>query len=888
MRIGKLRKIIIVPLAIMMMFSLMTTNVAAVTKDNATMNIEWEFGYYGRNEWTNVFSKSGLNVVCKDIDGEYLRPESDKETVTIDSEYTNTNLGNVVSVEGYSFVKSVVVIDKTEYAFDAIAPWKEDNLYQYHYKVSDVTKYKDILYRSNNYAQYYNVICYFTKTKEIGTIDTVDSKSAGIDLKLYDYNANDMNQYSNLKFGTNSAFTEDYNENQNHVTQGIVKNNLIYNNLTHTYEDPILTSWVDENKSLSYLFSDNANEQDANHLFKMKDGYYYYNSEENYAYFNSVGENAGNFTVYDVAAAPSGDADCYMVGNFFPYNKLADNAEIKSEGTVSTPILYNFETGSNATTKNVHFGMTMDTMFIQPKNGEVNGNDMIFEFTGDDDVWVFIDGALVLDIGGIHGAMSGSINFATGEVKVTNVDLTNLRSLMNHAGKDETYINENFEDGSNTFKNYTDHNIKFYYLERGAGASNCKLKFNIQSLPKDSIKVRKEITNINEGSFSDIEFQFKLYLADTDNENINKNDFIEQDGEKYYLYIGNETTDGIFKLKHNQEITFQNIADVNTKYIVQEIGLKQEEYDQVEVEGTVYNNENNNITLDNNGEYLVSTKPLVVGTDISVVFNNKCNANNLHDIDITKQIKDGYSTSDTYQIQVKIGGVLFEGKYKINNGNEQTATNGIITLSANDTVKISNIAAGTSFEVQEIELNPSIYENPTYSYIGDNKNFYVDSVGNDEAISGKVILSKNVHILVENEFKTAKLKIIKTINSLDTINGDAIFTFEIRDQNGNIITKSIRFNDENNLSKETAEIELPVGSYTITELDTLRYEIDADSKKEQQITLNANYINTVTFSNHVVNRKNYSHTDIVVNEFNIDSDNKITISPNKLKANGDS
>lgn len=74
--------------------------------------------------------------------------------------------------------------------------------------------------------------------------------------------------------------------------------------------------------------------------------------------------------------------------------------------------------------------MTMSAKFIQPKDGKINGNNMVFEFSGDDDVWVYIDGVLVLDIGGIHNEVLGSINFADGTVKVGSNINTNLKNYL--------------------------------------------------------------------------------------------------------------------------------------------------------------------------------------------------------------------------------------------------------------------------------------------------------------------------------------------------------------------------------------------------------------------------------------------------------------------------
>ena len=90
-------------------------------------------------------------------------------------------------------------------------------------------------------------------------------------------------------------------------------------------------------------------------------------------------------------------------------------------------------------------------------NQSIQGEDMVFEFSGDDDVWVLVDGELVLDIGGIHGATSGTIDFSTGVVSVDG------------------------STGSVRHLTPGNHTLTILYLERGSSQSNCKIRFNLST-----------------------------------------------------------------------------------------------------------------------------------------------------------------------------------------------------------------------------------------------------------------------------------------------------------------------------------------------------------------------------------------------------------------------
>ena len=127
-------------------------------------------------------------------------------------------------------------------------------------------------------------------------------------------------------------------------------------------------------------------------------------------------------------------------------------------------------------TNNYLFGAKTVLPFVYPQGGKVNGKDMVFEFTGDDDVWVFIDGKLALDLGGIHNAVQGKINFRTMQ--------TEIIGKINEGDKNDTVHTEKL-DFDTSKKN---HEVRIFYLERGEGFSNCKMSFNLVQPTNYTIK----------------------------------------------------------------------------------------------------------------------------------------------------------------------------------------------------------------------------------------------------------------------------------------------------------------------------------------------------------------------------------------------------------------
>ena len=271
-------------------------------------------------------------------------------------------------------------------------------------------------------------------------------------------NSNNINTGHDLKFlgygGSNVGETDTWfwinNYTQDVPQQGIVKQNLVngYPELT-----PGRNGQERSNPGLGYLFDPNSHNSNvyafpnADGLFRQDNlGYYYYNSNANYAEYD---RRTNRFILYEHTYSQntggSEGANAKPIG-FFPFHEY---------DTVDTQPEMNFNRNLNH-----HFGMSMTVDFELPSGKQIadsdgNMHDIIYEFSGDDDLWVFIDDELVLDIGGIHQPVTGTINFTTGQIKIHGVD----------------DITKTFEVGG--------HTLKMFYMERGGCDSNLSVRFNL-------------------------------------------------------------------------------------------------------------------------------------------------------------------------------------------------------------------------------------------------------------------------------------------------------------------------------------------------------------------------------------------------------------------------
>lgn len=242
-----------------------------------------------------------------------------------------------------------------------------------------------------------------------------------------------------------------------------------------------------------------------------KDFFQYEPAENSYSYDSS--ENGASFNEWENSLSKTGGSGFWPFGN-----------------------------------NNYFFGMTMEFDFYKPADGKINDKPMVFSFSGDDDVWVYLkkqgsnDRHLVLDIGGNHGRMDGSINFSTGEIIYSNQNAKPSDGDSNRERRQNVIANpsdnegkfETVRDSEGTYSVYKTsidaacpelgfskdeaqvYTLEFYYLERGGNQSNCKLDFNLPVVPKQGIKISKQLAGTKlTDEIKNKEYQFQIVSSES-------------------------------------------------------------------------------------------------------------------------------------------------------------------------------------------------------------------------------------------------------------------------------------------------------------------------------------------------------------------------------------
>ena len=773
--------------------SVQTTDAAAVERVEFSSN---HFSVYVLN-W--VYQNSTLTVYTVAWDGNPIGSDGERDIYFPNQQpYKEIAVSECApEIENYEFAYAYIEGQEEERGnINSICYWTSGN---YNPGRGDLPFTLKTQTGDGDYRVTEDDTIYFVYATNDDRPQTVPTNSENIDINLFNYNANiNSGNLYNAGFGFyastagedgSSLYTGRFTNSNNDSPaggQGLLQN-IVKKNLRNGI--PVLNTR--NGISMNSLFSSGDTSSKTSYtnlsgLFQLgADGYYTYDS-----LLNGAVLDGNEIKVYDTIVTP----DFADYGNFLPFN-----SEWVNETYSGVP--YKFSSRSEI---DLWFGMNIGLNFYQPESGKINGEDMIFEFSGDDDVWVFIDGVLVLDLGGIHDRLNGTINFSSGTVTAGSTTTT-LRACYEAAYEElypnadeqevQDYLNGIF-DASGKFLNYSDHRLEFFYLERGGGAANCRLRFNMPTLPNDGITVSKLIDNYDEGAYSDVEFQFELYLDKDGDGEVSDSEIVTANDTKYNTYtikeIGStgagETRtlgeDGIFTLKHGEMATFSNIQ-VTTKYKIKEVGISSDEYDDIQITSGI-TDQTGDVDLTDSTDHsgYAESKVLEVGSNIQVIFHNRCNPTNMKQLYIYKDLAGADTSDDTYRIQVIVGGSPYQGEYQLGtsagSGDRLSTTDGWISFKAGQVITVlgnvtsedgntTGFPSGTTFEVVEDvqSLDADTYGSPTYSI----KEGTATVINTEDKASGVFVLERNAEVTVTNNLKgvpdTPYIEIQKTFDGLE-------------------------------------------------------------------------------------------------------------------------
>ena len=220
---------------------------------------------------------------------------------------------------------------------------------------------------------------------------------------------------------------------------------------------------------------------------------------------NSTGEQDWSYTWDENGQTQHATSTEY---GFFPFNETS---------TGSSGVTYNYGFGTKI---EFNFRLTEDGTVLAEDPDNPNGTKEVpitFEFSGDDDVWVFIDGKLALDVGGAHGRVTGNLNFKD---KIATVSHVKASETDKTQGADQTSkFTIEGENGSI-------HTLTMYYMERGMWESNMKITFNFPDENLFEVEKQVDTTDVNTDIFNEELF------TNTDSFSFNIKNAVTHWGEK--------------------------------------------------------------------------------------------------------------------------------------------------------------------------------------------------------------------------------------------------------------------------------------------------------------------------------------------------------------------
>ncbi len=467
---------------------------------------------------------------------------------------------------------------------------------------------------------------------------------------------------------------------------------------------------IDKNKNLSEYYNN------LQFPFKQtmdKNGVitYSYDSGSDYAVYYDFDNNSFYESNQYIQNGTTNDSTAPTKG-FYPLNKPGDSREAVNMG----------------------FGTEFTIPFTLSKDGKINGQDITFNFTGDDDVWVFIDDYLVLDMGGAHRMASGTIDFAKKNVTVERAFTPDKSTTA--AWKDgATRANQTSTESLKTFadietdngKTFADimaddskvHTLKMFYMERGMIDSNMSVSFNFSPIPS-GLTLSKDVNtaSVNDGLKSVVEtkdnFDFTVTDTDTRTEYTYEKDYDGTRTEKKTTTNG--VVEGLADNVYAKNFAYKDADDDGNT------GLK------IGTDFTITETENSNYDTrwfvtdistgktTNRGDGLVSTFKLgdVSSGLTKVNYNvNFVNTPKVGTVNITKawdgDVPDTLKNTEfPFKVEVDLDGEADEYgysayplEYTVDGNDYVTDANGNFTLKSGQTAAFEGIPTGAKVKVTE-------------------------------------------------------------------------------------------------------------------------------------------------------------------------------------------
>lgn len=567
-------------------------------------------------------------------------------------------------------------------------------------------------------------------------VDSTDNVNAPVPLYFGDLlHTSQAGGNGNLSWywkGANVAFGPNKETASKDVAQGIVGKNLDDGNLITSYTnengDPVKVPFFNEDaypnqskymrfyNNLQFPFTKTTNDKGVST--------YSFDSAKNtvyYDYNNKKIVRKDDLKIHDASKDNS-------IG-YFPFNSTDPDQSAKDN-------------------LNYGFGTQFTIPFTVTETGKnVDGSEMEFNFTGDDDVWVYIDGALVLDMGGAHNKAEGKINFAKQEATIrTGTSNAKLGNSLTVGGRTPAEPNGNttvkFENimvkksGSEpvTLDKYMKesgkvHELKMYYMERGMWNSNMSISYSFVPLPSGlTLSKTLDTTDVNAGLKNAVQgldnFDFKIQTKNLRKGEANYSD-VENLGYTLYDYDdrtfpGQEAKDSTAtfsssyfasdfintKNKNNSSAFYAGTGFQITESIPQGTKLQ---YDTSKTRWGVYDSVTSRAAI--------KTEPGTVATfdmgdafssDMDVVkrYVNFVNTPKVGSLSVEKIYEGTAPTDKTFGFTVKVdltGGEYYD-TYELEytgSQKEKTDENGHFTLKAGEKVTFAGIPAGASYEVVE-------------------------------------------------------------------------------------------------------------------------------------------------------------------------------------------